>query len=142
MMDDISFCPNDCDNIECFRNKKHIKEPEYPHSYFVETPSDCPKEHEKNVPLALNVKRALSRHLIDSQQTCYRCPYSKSGVNCFNVVLNDAIHVIDSLQNTLEQVRWERDVMADQLHDIRKSFGEKMDDIVSLIGKTEDKKDD
>lgn len=45
--DDISFCPNECENIECMRNSKNIKDKSIPHSYFVETPSDCPKALKK-----------------------------------------------------------------------------------------------
>ena len=42
--DDISFCPNECDNTECFRNSKNMRDKTIPHSFFVETPPDCPKE--------------------------------------------------------------------------------------------------
>ena len=28
--EDITFCMSDCKNMKCFRNKKHIKYPEFP----------------------------------------------------------------------------------------------------------------
>lgn len=45
--DDITFCPDDrCSNTGCMRNQKNIRERAYPHSYFMEIPSDCPIKHE------------------------------------------------------------------------------------------------
>ena len=41
--DDITFCPNVCDVLVCPRNKENIRGRTIPHSYSVETPSDCPK---------------------------------------------------------------------------------------------------
>ena len=39
---DITFCILDCDNMKCFRNKKHIKHPELPHSFaYLENTKDC-----------------------------------------------------------------------------------------------------
>ena len=43
-MDDISFCPHECNVTGCFRNKENIVDKTVPHSYFVETPPDCMKE--------------------------------------------------------------------------------------------------
>lgn len=45
--DDISFCPHNCKRSTCSRNKINIRYPQYPHSYFVDTPYDCPKIYEK-----------------------------------------------------------------------------------------------
>ena len=47
--DDISFCPHKCNILKCPRNSINIRDRSVPHSYFVETPPDCPKEcrHEK-----------------------------------------------------------------------------------------------
>ena len=44
-MDDISFCPHECNVIGCFRNKENIADKTVPHSYFQETPPDCMKEN-------------------------------------------------------------------------------------------------
>ena len=45
--DDISFCPKKCSRLTCPRNSKNIRDKSVPHSYFVETPSDCPKLQQK-----------------------------------------------------------------------------------------------
>lgn len=40
--EDITFCMSDCENMKCFRNKKHIKHPEFSHSFaFLENTKDC-----------------------------------------------------------------------------------------------------
>ena len=31
--DDITFCMANCTNMECMRNKKHIRRPDLPHTY-------------------------------------------------------------------------------------------------------------
>ena len=43
-MDDISFCPHECNVTGCLRNKENITDKTVPHSYFVGTPPDCMKE--------------------------------------------------------------------------------------------------
>lgn len=42
--DDISFCPNKCGWESCPRNSRNIRDRTVPHSFFAETPPDCPKE--------------------------------------------------------------------------------------------------
>ena len=43
--DDISFCPaDDCKRTSCMRNQANIRDRTIPHSFFVETPPDCPKK--------------------------------------------------------------------------------------------------
>lgn len=42
--DDITFCPHaDCELKSCMRHQSNIRQPQYPHSFSVETPEDCPK---------------------------------------------------------------------------------------------------
>ena len=46
--DDISFCPNEkCTLKTCKRNQANIRDHTIPHSYFVDTPEDCPRILEK-----------------------------------------------------------------------------------------------
>lgn len=48
-MDDISFCPKEnCRRTSCPRNMKNIRDHSVPHSFFVETPPDCPKNNGKD----------------------------------------------------------------------------------------------
>ena len=42
--DDISFCPKKCKRDDCPRNSVNIRDRTIPHSYFIGTPPDCPKE--------------------------------------------------------------------------------------------------
>ena len=42
--DDITFCPEDCEDMDCPRNKHNIRDRRFPHSYFVERAPDCPKK--------------------------------------------------------------------------------------------------
>ena len=42
--DDITFCQERCNWIECPRNKYNIRDRSRPHSFSVEIPADCPKE--------------------------------------------------------------------------------------------------
>lgn len=44
--DDISFCGEECDWLDCPRNSKNIRDKTVPHSYIVGTPDDCPKKLE------------------------------------------------------------------------------------------------
>ena len=45
---DITFCFSECENMECIRNKKHIKLP-IPHSFaFLEGTEDCLKDMRRN----------------------------------------------------------------------------------------------
>lgn len=46
--DDISFCQEECDWMGCPRNKKNIRDRTVAHSYFVDTPPDCPKTKGEN----------------------------------------------------------------------------------------------
>lgn len=41
--DDITFCQEKCDWKDCPRNSKNIRDRKIPHSYFADTPDDCPK---------------------------------------------------------------------------------------------------
>lgn len=47
--DDQTFCPDECDLMQCARNKKHIRIKDIPHSFFAETPPNCLRECLKNV---------------------------------------------------------------------------------------------
>lgn len=42
--DDITFCSERCERLDCPRNKENIRDKTVPHSYSVEIPSDCPKK--------------------------------------------------------------------------------------------------
>lgn len=47
MSEDITYCMNECNDMKCFRNKKHIKLP-IPHSFtFLEGTEDCHKMQKK-----------------------------------------------------------------------------------------------
>ena len=53
--EDITFCMSDCNNMKCFRNKKHIKYPEFPHSFaFLENTKDCMKVVKMRSPKVKN----------------------------------------------------------------------------------------
>lgn len=41
--DDITFCQETCERMDCPRNKHHIRDRSVPHSFSVEIPQDCPK---------------------------------------------------------------------------------------------------
>ena len=41
--DDITFCQEKCEWKDCPRNSNNIRDKKIPHSYFVDTPDDCPK---------------------------------------------------------------------------------------------------
>lgn len=47
--DDQTFCPAECELMQCERNKKHIRIKEVPHSYFTEIPPNCLKLCLKNI---------------------------------------------------------------------------------------------
>lgn len=42
--DDITFCQETCERMDCPRNKHHIRDRSVPHSFSIERPLDCPKE--------------------------------------------------------------------------------------------------
>lgn len=42
--DDITFCQETCERMDCPRNKHHIRDRSVPHSFSVEIPQDCPKK--------------------------------------------------------------------------------------------------
>lgn len=44
--DDITFCPYECMDMDCPRNKKNIRDHSIPHSFCVGTPPDCPRLNE------------------------------------------------------------------------------------------------
>ena len=41
--DDITFCQEHCERIDCPRNSYNIRDRRVPHSYSLERPKDCPK---------------------------------------------------------------------------------------------------
>ena len=41
--DDITFCQEDCERMDCQRNKRNIYDRTIPHSFSVEIPQDCLK---------------------------------------------------------------------------------------------------
>ena len=45
--DDITFCANECDKMDCRRNRKHLKAGIYSFSLFEGT-EYCPKTKEEN----------------------------------------------------------------------------------------------
>lgn len=54
--DDISFCQEQCERMDCPRNSKNIRDKTVPHSYIVGRPEDCPKtpqirNEEKKLPI-------------------------------------------------------------------------------------------
>ena len=44
--DDITFCQETCERMDCPRNKQNIRDRTIPHSFSVEVPQDCPKMQE------------------------------------------------------------------------------------------------
>ena len=44
--DDITFCQETCERMDCPRNKHNIRDRSVPHSFSVEIPQDCPKKQE------------------------------------------------------------------------------------------------
>ena len=45
--DDITFCGEECDKVDCFRNQKNIRDHTIPHSYSMERPDDCLKAEKR-----------------------------------------------------------------------------------------------
>lgn len=68
-----------------------------------------------------------------------RCAYDPDELPDLTVAVSmrqDSIAIaIEALSKlmTVEQVRWERDIALDQLHEINKELGAGMDDIVELL---------
>lgn len=56
--DDITFCQEDCERMDCPRNKHHIRDKRVPHSFSVEIPQDCLKQVKK-VDSTANLKKHL-----------------------------------------------------------------------------------
>ena len=68
------------------------------------------------------------------QSFCSGCAYY-AGLNCTVELMTDAAELLRVDQGVIDQYRWERDAACDQLKEIDKGLGEKMDDIVKLIEK-------
>ena len=66
------------------------------------------------------------------QSFCSGCPYY-CNLNCTVELMTDAAELLRSDQGVIDQYRWERDTACDQLKEIGKGLGEKMNDIVELI---------
>lgn len=47
--DDITFCQEECERMDCPRNQHNIRDRSIPHSFTIGIPSDCPK-HPKEQP--------------------------------------------------------------------------------------------
>ena len=45
--DDITFCLEECERMDCPRNQHNIRDRRVPHSYSLEIPRDCPKKEEE-----------------------------------------------------------------------------------------------
>lgn len=64
--EDITFCMSDCNNMKCFRNKKHIKYPEFPHSFaFLEDTENCMNSR-KGLNMSLNEKENVLKIISES----------------------------------------------------------------------------
>lgn len=64
--EDITFCMSDCNNMKCFRNKKHIKYPESPHSFaFLKNTKDC-MNNIKELKMSLNEKENVLKIINES----------------------------------------------------------------------------
>lgn len=63
------------------------------------------------------------------ERDCQRCMYWETENDCRDSMIHDAADVI----KVLAQIEWERDVALNQLRQIGKWLGEKMDDIVELM---------
>ena len=60
---------------------------------------------------------------------CQKCVYWETENDCRDSMIHDAADVI----KVMKQIEWERNVALDQLWQIGKGLGEKMDDIVELL---------
>lgn len=63
------------------------------------------------------------------ERDCQKCVYWETENDCRDSMIHDAVDVI----KVIWQTEWERDVALNQLRQIGKGLGEKMDDIVELV---------
>lgn len=63
------------------------------------------------------------------ERDCQKCVYWETENDCRDSMIYDAADVIKVMQQT----EWERDVALNQLRQIGKGLGEKMDDITELL---------
>lgn len=45
--DDITFCQEECERMDCPRNQHNIRDRSVPHSFSVDVPQDCLKKQEE-----------------------------------------------------------------------------------------------
>ena len=64
------------------------------------------------------------------------CPYyGHTDHNCYTQVAMDALELLKADQSVIDQIEWERDTALEQLAEVDKSLGEKMDDLQEMITK-------
>ena len=63
--DDITFCLEECERMDCPRNQHNIRDRRVPHSYSLEIPQDCPKNEEE--------LSSSKRKENESMYECFHC---------------------------------------------------------------------
>ena len=69
---------------------------------------------------------------------CNECPYSKDGSGWHDCRSNCAKDALDLLKNSVpqgvvDQIKWERDMLIQQLSEVGKGLGAKMDDVAHIV---------
>ena len=79
--DDITFCPLECERLDCQRNQKNIRDRTIPHSYSLEIPEDCLKIRESVKPAVstVQVRCGGCRKIIEMDGWKY-CPWCGKGI--------------------------------------------------------------
>lgn len=72
----------------------------------------------------------------DTWECVDECPYyGDTDCNCYAQLAMDALELLKADQSVIDQIEWERDTALEQLAEVDKSLGEKMDDLRELVQK-------
>ena len=72
--DDITFCQENCDWMDCPRNKQNIRDRTIPHSYSVDIPNDCPKKETSTVESGIDFVRVVMCKDCKKHYNELKCP--------------------------------------------------------------------
>lgn len=83
--DDITFCQEECERMDCPRNKVHIRDRNRPHSFSVDIPKDCLLKEQQSEEVSIKKRMRICRIMFNrcyTEHGNFICPYCEFRLVC------------------------------------------------------------
>ena len=118
--DDITFCQEECERMDCPRNQHNIRDRRVPHSFSVEIPQDCPKKQEGKKSKIPDMKKVIKDLTDIGGWNAGRVGFERA--RNFMRTIDDAVAMLKKQDELLHKKQKDIDRLCNEISELKHKF--------------------